>query len=133
DHWHFEGFAAYELRKATIESNPYDPANTVVANHGKVTFCMIDTDVIREYTGPEQPKKAVYNACGTNVQGISVGWSDEYGWSLFDQWIVIDGLPDGAYFLVGTSNPVGKLIESDTTDNRAAVLIDIRNGKAHAR
>ena len=41
------------------------------------------------------PGSAFYNDCNGPRQGISVGWSDEYPYSLADQYVVIN--PGGKY------------------------------------
>lgn len=119
-HWHWQFFATYEM---TTEGG------APVGEDNKVTFCIIDITKIKRFIGPGQPSQPAYTQCGTNVQGISVGWADIYSANLFDQWIVIDGVPDGRYWVSMVANPDLVLRESNTADNRASTLIDIRGSR----
>jgi hypothetical protein len=115
NHFHFENFASYELwRKAD-----YD--NWVASNRAqgqaikrgtKTTSCIMDTNLVQPL--PNSPNSPVYNFCDLDVQGMSVGWGDTYGWSLPDQWIDLgtSPLPDGEYVLRSVADPSNKLYES---------------------
>jgi hypothetical protein len=92
-HYHFLGFASYELR---------DGAERVVGFGHKQSFCMTDS---RRFTGAS-PRKF-----GCEFQGITVGWGDRYGADLDGQWIDVTGVPPGDYTLIISVNPEGKLPE----------------------
>ena len=64
------------------------------------------------------------------MQGISVGWGDIYNYTLDGQSIDFTGNPTGDYLLTIEVNPkdsqgVRHLVESNTTNNIACVLIHI--------
>lgn len=92
-HYHFLGFATYELRDV------HD--NRVGFGH-KQSFCMTDS---RRYTGTRGRR------FDCRFQGITAGWGDRYGFDLDGQWVDVTGLPSGDYTLVATVNPEGKIPE----------------------
>lgn len=136
-HYHFKDYTAYRLWTtagyATWVSQrvPSLPANNVVnqvlldaaeasgdliSGH-KQGFCMMDSVMYTPGSGPQK-----YISCNSN-QGITVGWEDQYGPQLPDQFIPITGLPEGDYILENQVNPDQLLPESDYTNNFAAVKI----------
>jgi hypothetical protein len=68
----------------------------------------------------EKPGGPVYAGCREDIQGISVGWGDEYLALLFEQDLDLTDVPGGDYALVVTTNPGGR-IEELSYDNNAAV------------
>ena len=115
NHFHFEGFAEYELWTRT----EYDNWLASGRIHGqaqrrgtKTTFCLIDSLLVQSLPG--SPSSAVYNECGNTRQGISVGWGDVYDYSLPDQWIDLgtSRLADGDYVLRSVADPKDVLYES---------------------
>jgi hypothetical protein len=124
-HWHWENLVTFRLHQAVNGTDPYDAANTLVASTPKVSFCLVDTDKIPGFNGPGQPNGPRYTSCGQNTQGISVGWRDLYHASIDGQWIVVDGISDGVYWVILESDPTGLLRETDETDNRSAEKIRI--------
>lgn len=125
NHWHWENLVNFKLADVVNGADPYDPANTLVGTNDKVSFCLVDFIKIPGFSGPGQPSNARYVSCMGNTQGISVGWTDIYISSLFGQWIVIDGIPDGLYWVILESDPMSLLQETDEADNKAAVKIQI--------
>jgi hypothetical protein len=122
NHWHIKDFAKYELWRledlGVAGSQP-------VATSTKVSFCMIDT-FAHDLTLPGAPAGSHYRTCARDaVYGISIGWGDEYQSSLADQWIVINGVPDGDFCLVSTANPIRRFVESNYDNNAAGVKIKI--------
>ena len=87
-HYHFSGYASYELLDAT---------GTVVVIGRKQAFCLEDFELVSAGAG-----NAKYT-CG--YQGISVGWADTYGSFLDGQWLDVTGFPSGNYTLRVTINP----------------------------
>ena len=128
-HWHFKDYARYELRRV--------PGGRVVANGGKVSFCLMDS------TGPNAtPAEAAadpwlvvpyYNTCNPLLQGISAKWIDEYAWSVPGQWLELDGVADGMYALVVMLNPSRILFETNYDDNTTTQLLRIGTDTAGNR
>jgi hypothetical protein len=115
DHWHFDGFADYQLwtkpeYDAWVASGRSQGQARTLGS--KTTFCLMDTSRVQSLPG--SPSKAVYSACGRELQGISVGWSDSYRYTLADQWIDLGNavLPDGDYVLRSVADPKNRLYES---------------------
>ena len=119
-HIHFEEYADYTLQPAGA------PLESARFGH-KTSFCLMDTSRV-DTKLPGASKKSTYNSCSDDVQGISVGWGDKYGYQLAGQEIDITNIADGNYNLIIDVNPQGRLLESDMTDNQSVVKLRIENG-----
>ena len=119
-HVHFEGYARYELQPEAAPG-----ASERIGE--KVTFCVMDTTRI-DTRLPGAPKRPVYSACGYQVQGMSVGWGDTYGYHLAGQEIDVTGLPDGIYVLRISIDPYNRLLETNDTDNESTVRLQLAGG-----
>lgn len=107
-HYHFEGWANYELRDST---------GAVVAFGHKQAFCLLDS--LRYVALPSER----YDC---DFQGISAGWGDLYSRELDGQWVDITGVPEGDYDLVVTVNADGKVLEAhDEHPNTATVPVHV--------
>ena len=122
NHWHFEKFALYELWSLSSKGSL---KNVVVSSH-KITFCIADTEKIAQLIG--SPSTAVYNTCGNQLQGISVGWGDTYGAGIEGQSLDITNVLDGKYALKSTADPVNRLTESNDNNNAMIIYIKIAKG-----
>ena len=90
----------------------------------KMTFCVMDTDLVDRKL-PGAPPRATYRTCGSQIQGMSVGWADTYGYQLAGQEIDTTGLPDGRYQLTIEIDPYHKLLESNDSDNISTLEIEL--------
>jgi Bacterial Ig-like domain/PA domain len=124
-HTHFGSFATYELRRLLD--------NALVSSSEKVTFCIAD---IFRVAGslPGAPTSAYYTDCGALSQGLSVGWSDEYPYSVAGQHIVLNPngiyVGDGSYCVVSVADPTSILYEENNAgtaeaNNAASVQITL--------
>ena len=59
------------------------------------------------------------------MQGISVGWVDQYHQSLEGQGLDITSAVPGRYYLVSTSNPEHTFIESSYDNNTSWLGFDL--------
>lgn len=109
-HFHFEGYARYELIDAT---------GAVAARGHKQAFCLLDSIPIGLPGAPTTPRFH----CG--FQGLQRGWADIYGAGLDCQWVDITDVPDGDYLLRISINPDGVIVESDFTNNTVEVPVTI--------
>jgi hypothetical protein len=106
-HYHFGGFARYEL---------LDGAGNALVTGRKQAYCMEDT--IQVAQGPDVGCSKVFDCYN---QGIQAGWSDLYGNTLDCQWLDITDIPPGDYRLKVSLNPSREL-EEITFDNNTAVV-----------
>jgi hypothetical protein len=129
---HFAGtFAVVGGRLRFLDSADYllkevaagNGVGGIVAANQKVSYCIVDSF---QYTTPPPgtPANAVYNTCGPTM-GISVGWVDSYPYTFSTQVIPLAGVSDGTYWLENTGDPVGRLQESDETNNTTRVQVTI--------
>ncbi|HJQ93142.1 MAG TPA: lysyl oxidase family protein, partial [Candidatus Thermoplasmatota archaeon] len=86
--------------------------------------------MVKNVTEPAVQERAetdclVPGLTGSWTNGISRGWYDFYVSGLTDQYVDIEGLPDGVYELVASADPLGTLDELDETDNQSSLLIQI--------
>ncbi len=116
-HFHSEDYALYTLQEA-------DAPGASVRTSSKTTFCVIDTDRINHKL-PGAPKRSVYRTCGSEIQGMSVGWGDTYGYYLAGQAIDVTDLPDGDYQLTIEVDPKKRLLETNDADNTSTVPLRI--------
>ncbi|HET6403822.1 MAG TPA: lysyl oxidase family protein [Candidatus Thermoplasmatota archaeon] len=133
-HWHFKEYADYRLwepaqfaqYEALRLANPGVQAHEILEAHPELKpvrgdkrgFCVID--IIRYAPAGLLPK---YQSC--NFQGISVGWADEYYFTLSGQYIDVTGLPSGNYVLEAEVNSEQLYEESNYDNNRASVRVTI--------
>jgi hypothetical protein len=109
DHFHFEGYAAYELIDAATSA-----VLPVGVKHG---FCLRDL-------GTWDP--SVPSSCGVydcDYQGLGVGCYDVYVPELDCQWVDITDVPPGEYNLRVTINSEQRIQELDRSNNSATVRI----------
>jgi len=120
NHWHFEEFERYELRR--IKSGK------VLASSEKVSFCLLDTGTFGSFPGTPGPH---YGPCNEDVtMGLSVGWYDIYQSNLFGQELDVHGLPAGRYCLAMAADPGERVAESNETDNGRSTVVEIAGSTA---
>lgn len=108
-HGHYTNYAVYDL---------LDASEQVVATGGKLGFCLIDS-----FCDNGTP---TFGSCG--FQGLSAGCTDVYDVSLGCQYIEVTGLPDGAYTLRITVDPLGEIPESNEANNAAFLDVVLGDG-----
>jgi hypothetical protein len=129
NHWHFEKFARYELYSVATDGSLGSSLNRVGE---KTTFCIIDSDRVDAAIPHAENQR--YLLCGrSDTTGLSVGWGDKYGYHLDGQWVDVTGIPDGSYWLVSTADYANRISETNESNNRAAVKIEITNDTVIAR
>jgi hypothetical protein len=119
-HVHFDDYALYTLQPV-VANGAADRISS------KTTFCIIDTSKIN-FKLPGAPKRAIYKTCNTSMQGLSVGWGDEYPYSVLGQSIDITALPDGDYDLKIEIDPKSQIVELNDNDNISTVRVRLMNG-----
>jgi hypothetical protein len=117
DHWHFENFEEYRLRAVTRDNG----VGEIVARSPKVSFCLLDSRIRDVSLTGASPHG--YFSCES--QGISVGWTDVYGWWLDGQAIDITSVPNGEYWLEVVVDPANQLTESNENNNVGRIRIHV--------
>lgn len=115
-HTHFDDFAAYRLRKVVGRNG----VGQVVAESAKVSFCLWDDSVYRSNSGNRR-----YTSCGSEIQGISVGWQDVYDKSLAGQSMDITDVEPGTYWLESEADPFNRIEETNENNNVTRIKITI--------
>ncbi len=128
-HWHFNDFALYELRRLGPDGAPDMSGAGLVGSGTKASFCLMDS----ERDAPGGSLVGRYQTCSGVLQGISPGWADFYGAGLPGQEISLEGVADGVYALVFTLDPDNRLHESDESDNQAWSVVELSNGGSQTR
>lgn len=119
-HFHYNDFAEYQFRK-TLADGAIDYSAAGLLNISeKVSFCLMDSQRVRD-----DALLWRYTQCDSTNQGISAGWTDVYGWTLPGQDFPLTGVPDGRYALIVDMNTAGNVLETDATNNRVEVIIDV--------
>lgn len=130
-HWHFRDFARYRLLDADQQG---------VVRSRKEAFCLANTDVI-DYTVPGadwQPDGTdLHTSCGGRGslslrEVLSSGSGDTYAQFRAGQSFSLKGLANGVYYIAVEANPVSRLVEQATDNNRALRKVTI-GGKPGAR
>lgn len=117
DHWHFDAAARYVLT-APGSDEP-------VAEAQKVSFCWRDNREVPAQADP-RPDRHYGDCTRDKVQGITPGWADVYPERLDDQHLGLPAdLDDGVYCLWNEADPLGRLLETDETDNAAVAAAEI--------
>lgn len=118
NHFHFDDYARYTLQ-------PVNASGASLRSGSKVTFCVMDTTAV-DLSLPGAPGQKVFSTCGSQIQGMSIGWGDTYGAHLAGQEIDFTGNPNGIYQLRIEIDPNKVLVEGNKNDNISCALIDIR-------
>jgi len=139
-HFHFDGFARYELWK----QRDFERAEAGGFKNGeplrtspKVSFCVLDITRVDPFSGPPTQ---VYRTCSPAMEGLSPGWGDVYDYLLPDQWVDVGETPlsDGAYVIRSIADPDNMVFESDgkgdasresQVANSAVAYFSIANGR----
>lgn len=122
-HFHFNDFGRYELRRLLQSGSPDYSSRGLIDISDKVSFCLIDSTPVRSDARPVP----TYVLCGSTREGISAGWADIYTSDLEGQQLSLAGLSDGRYALVVTMDGANHVFESDDTNNRVVVTVQLSN------
>jgi hypothetical protein len=121
-HMHFNDWTIFRLRQYL----PGGGVGNVIRTGTKTSFCIIETTVYdSSMPGFSNAAWGPYG-CGTK-QGHRPGRADTYGASLDGQYVDIQGVPDGIYWLEGEVNPNRNVLELNYDNNIARIPISIGN------
>lgn len=123
EHWHLLDFMSYELRRAN---------GALVAPDRKTGFCLGDRYRVQLQLGRAKDEPTYTDECGKGrrnllrlVEGISVGYGDDYAALLEGQHFDVTGLPAGRYLLVHRVNSTRVIRESDYSNNAASMTFEL--------
>lgn len=130
NHWHINGIAQFEVRiggpNGPILFNDRGQSTSL-----KTTFCLIDWYKLNDNSPTTE---RVYFECSGELQGISVGWVDQYHQATDGQQLDITGAATGRYYLVSTANHESIFYEKDLSNNTAWVGFDLsRDSKGNPK
>jgi hypothetical protein len=129
EHWHLQAFERYELRRASD--------GRLVGTARKAGFCLGDRYRLGlDATRPGEPANAVFlDECGRRepqarriVQGISIGYGDDYPPQREGQYVDVTGLAPGRYVLVHRADPQRLLRLTRRADDVASALVELQGG-----
>ncbi len=126
-HTHFNNWCAYRLRQIL----PGDSVGAVVAEGEKTSFCILDLGVYNSSL-PNYNPNAFYTSCGSQVQGLSVGWLDLYSKNLPGQNIDITDVPNGQYWLEAEVDPDNNVLETNENNNITRIKVTLGGGSTIA-
>jgi Lysyl oxidase len=130
------GYVSGEWRLKLLEKGWLSTlTGTQVGVLAKHWYCPND-DVAYNLTLPGAPQTRVYrSSCGhgntsllSTIDGISVGWADNYPATTVNQYIDITGVPDGVYKLFSKADPRNYFLESNDSNNQTWTEIQLQAG-----
>lgn len=114
NHWHQDNVADFQLRSGALDG-------PVVGGATKITYCLIDYD----NGGNGLTAAKTYFDCDAELQGISVGFGDEYHHATHGQEVDITTVPAGIYYLTHEADPTNKWLELDDDNNTSWVKFQL--------
>lgn len=122
-YWKWNGAARMELWRLDSTGAPVERTRI----GPKTVYCLRD---LKRTLGslPRSPRGMVYPGCSQNLSqrsvtlGTSVGWSDVYPASYYENWIDVTGLR-GCFAYVHVADPTNVIYESNEDDNASKVVV----------
>jgi hypothetical protein len=121
-HWHYGGLASMDL----VNGN-----GQIKATSKKEGYCLADSFRFNSNL-PNSPVKRVFDHMGCEqktIVGLSIGWADHYDFNAQDQYIEIEKVPSGKYWLRLTVKET-ELVCDIAEPQSIVVNIDHKNKKA---
>ena len=121
-YWKWAHAARFELWSL----GPDGSRKRLVRTGPKVAYCL--RDLKRTAPGPRSPRFRVFPGCSQDPRkrkvtlGTSVGWSDVYPASYYEQWIDVTGLR-GCFAYVHRADPKNVIWESNEGNNDAQRIV----------
>jgi hypothetical protein len=105
NHWHQSAVAEFQIKKDNPETGES------VAQGTKITFCFVDVEFIGTTGTQKKTPPRTYFECNGDLQGLAVGWGDEYHQSTPLQELEVTGLREGDYYLTHEADPDNHWLE----------------------
>jgi hypothetical protein len=131
-YWKFENAARFELWTVDGLLRPVKRVRT----GPKVVYCLRDLKRTRPMAG--SPPRFHYPGCNrsagmrTDTLGTSVGWSDIYPATYYQNWIDVTGLR-GTFAFKHIADPKNGIWESNETNNAGVTIVKLPSGRAVSR
>ena len=136
NHIHVDHWTNNTLRIKTLDPNPTHWP--ILDSAYKVSYCLVNLGSCNSYAGYCKDRQGnvltnasisnynfgVNSGCGLN-QGIYPGRVDQYGSSMIGQTIDVSNYCNGTYYLVSITDPDNNVLETDETNNWAAIPIHL--------
>ncbi len=128
-YWKLRDAARLELWSVNAAGTQLKLLRTSPKQH----YCLRDLKLTRPNL-PHSPAGAVYPGCNQDpgkhmvTLGTSIGWSDIYPFSYYEQYIDVTGLR-GRFALVHIVDPENVLFESDETNNASRRFVELPSGR----
>jgi hypothetical protein len=132
-YWKFANAARFELWALDAAGN----RTGLVRVGPKQNYCLRDLEHTRR--SRRSPRREVYPACDRSRRtraitlGTSVGWSDVYPATYYENWIDVTGVPRGRYAYVHIVDPLNGIHERDETNNSSQVIVSLPSGRVRGR
>ena len=123
NHWHQSDVALFQIRVGAFNGPAWSSGT-------KITFCLVDTD---QTVLVKKGGRRTYFDCNAQLQGISVGWGDNYHQSTEGQELEMTGAPEGIYYLYHRADPEKHWLETDRSNNEAWVKFSLNRQGANPR
>ena len=121
-YWKFQNAAVFQIWSIGADGQ----RGELLRKGPKLSYCF--RDLKRTDPGGRSPGKRVYPGCSqragikARTLGTSVGWSDIYPSSYYQNWINVRGLR-GCFEFVMTADPLNHLFENDEDNNEGSTRV----------
>ena len=121
-HWHYNGIASIEL---------LDLDNNIVMNSKKNSFCVADEFKYKNLPNSPSTKRFFAIGCEDKTEvGISIGWVDHYKKGSSGQYIELNTIQSGEYWLRFQIKPT-QLVYDIAEPVKIKIFIDKENHKVY--
>ena len=120
-YWKFRNAARFELW--SLDADGHLRHRVQVGR--KLVYCLRDLN--KRFSNRYSPAHRHFPGCSQNpnlkhrILGTSVGWSDDYPASYYEQWIDVTGLR-GRFAFFQVVDPLNQLHESNESNNRSPII-----------
>ncbi|MBI2077729.1 MAG: hypothetical protein HYT80_05060 [Euryarchaeota archaeon] len=131
-HFHYNGLAQFTVYQYDLDA---EKRGEQVAQSRKNGFCFVDMGLVAlglpgtTYSGNHESACFTPRQNGGWITGISPNWYDLYWNDLDDQYVDIQGVPDGTYELVFMANAEKTIVETTMDDNEASAVFSLKNNQ----
>jgi len=130
NHWHIADIGEFAIRYVATDAEYNEiPGDVVVLPNGvqsasiKVGFCIAD---VYKWNGKNSPtSQRTYWDCEVELQGIQVGWMDQYHQSVEGNEVPMTDIPNGEYFLTHTWNPLNRFVDGNEDNNMSWMKFEL--------